>query len=311
VKATKEGEVVVGYMHPGYAESLAEFGTPRELPRCGGWILERQIPGFPDRDAMGCYPLFVCKDWAQLGPDLDDIRTDLISLALVTDPFGGYDEACLHRCFKDVVIPFKDHFVVDLSCPIDTFVCSHHRRYARKALRDVQVERCQDPTQFNDEWVNLYATLIGRHNIKGIAVFSRLAFAKQLKAPGLVMFRAIYKETTVGMTLWYIQEEVGYYHLAAYSDTGYKLRASFALFWSAIGYFTSQGLRWLNLGAGAGTKGTGTDGLSRFKRGWSTGTRPAYFCGRIFDQDRYSEIVKAKGISATGYFPAYRKGEFG
>lgn len=27
---------MTGYLHPGYAESLAEFGAPRELPRCGG-----------------------------------------------------------------------------------------------------------------------------------------------------------------------------------------------------------------------------------------------------------------------------------
>ena len=54
-----------GYMHLGYAESLVEFGTPRELPRSGGWVLERQIPGFSYRDAMGCYPLFACQDWSQ------------------------------------------------------------------------------------------------------------------------------------------------------------------------------------------------------------------------------------------------------
>ncbi len=43
-----------GYLHPGYAESLAEFGTPRLLPRSEGWALEREAPGFPFRDAMGC-----------------------------------------------------------------------------------------------------------------------------------------------------------------------------------------------------------------------------------------------------------------
>lgn len=302
---------MTGYVHPGYAESLAEFGAPRELPRCGGWVLERQIPGFPDHDAMGCYPLFCCQDWSQLDADLEDLGDELVSLALVTDPFGEYSPDYLNRCFKDVVIPFKDHFIVDLGCPLDTFVSSHHRRYARKALQDVQIERCQNPTQFNDEWVNLYATLIGRHNIKGILAFSRLAFAKQLKVSGLVMFRAIYREATVGMTLWYIQKEVGYYHLAASSDAGYELRASFALFWSAMEYFAAQGLLWLNLGAGAGIKDNGTDGLSRFKRGWSTGTRTAYFCGRILDPERYAEIVKAKGVTPTDYFPAYRKGEFG
>lgn len=50
---------MTGYIHPGYAESLTEFGTPRELPRSKGWILKCQIPGFSDYDAMGCYPLFL------------------------------------------------------------------------------------------------------------------------------------------------------------------------------------------------------------------------------------------------------------
>jgi lipid II:glycine glycyltransferase (peptidoglycan interpeptide bridge formation enzyme) len=111
------------------------------------------------------------------------------------------------------------------------------------------------------------------------------------------------------MTLWYVLGNVGYYHLGAYNHAGYELRASFALFWRAIEHFAAKGLRWLNLGAGAGLEGSSTDGLSRFKRGWSTGT--AYFCGRIFDRAKYSEVVKASGVSAADYFPAYRKGEFG
>jgi hypothetical protein len=54
----------------------------------------------------------------------------------------------------------------------------------------------------------------------------------------------------------------------------------------------------------------GKDGLSEFKMAFSTETRTTYFCGRIFNHQRYSEIVKAKGIPKTDYFPAYRKGEF-
>lgn len=307
----ESNEITTGYIHPGYTESLAEFGTPRKLPRSKGWILVRQVPGFPYRDAMGCYPLFACQDWSHLHADLEYIGNDLVSLSLVTDPFGEYDEAYLNQCFKDVVIPFKEHFIIDLCRPMNTVVSSHHRRYARKALQDLYVEKCDDPTQFLNEWVDLYANLIKMYNIKGILAFSRLAFAKQLSVPGIVVFRAVYEERTVGMLLWYIQGEVAYYHLGASSDFGYELRASFALFWSAIEYFAANGLRWLNLGAGAGVESSGADGLSRFKRGWSTGTRTAYFCGRIFDHARYSEIVKAKGISATDYFPAYRKGEFG
>jgi hypothetical protein len=56
--------------------------------------------------------------------------------------------------------------------------------------------------------------------------------------------------------------------------------------------------------------GDGTDGLSRFKRGWATGTRPTYFCGRIFDHRRYADALTARGLEDDDYFPAYRKGEF-
>ena len=151
---------MTGYLHPGYAQSLAEFGTPRELPRSGGWILERQIQGFPYQDARGCYPLFACQDWSQLHADLDDIGNELVSLSLVSDPFGDYDIAYLHRCFKDVVLPFKEHFVIDLCRPMNTVVSSHHRRYARKAFQRVYVEMCDDPMLFINEWVDLYANKI-------------------------------------------------------------------------------------------------------------------------------------------------------
>ena len=301
---------VTGYLHPQYAGSLAEFGTPYELPRCRGWILKRRISGFPYHDGMGCYPLFACRDWSGLHTDLEGLSPELVALSLVTDPFGEYEPRCLRGCF-DVLIPFKEHYVVDLALDMNSCVSSHHRRYARKALREVHIERCHSPAQFVDEWADLYTTLIERHRIKGVPAFSRTSLAKQLTVPGIVMFRATHKEITIGATLWYILGDVGYYHLGAYNDTAYQLRASFALFWFAIEYFVSNDLRWLNLGAGAGISQRDSDGLSRFKQGWSSGTRTAYFCGRVLNRERYLEILNARAISETDYFPAYRRGEFG
>lgn len=301
---------LTGYLHPLYAQSLAEFGTPRSLPASGGWILERPIAGFPHRDGMGSYPLFACPDWGRLYDDLEGLE-DLVSLSLVTDPFGAYTVGDLQRCFADVVRPFKEHFVVDLHRPLNDFVSKHHRRYARKALQVVEITECLEPMQLLDEWVELYAALVEKHNIGGIRAFSRSAFATQLRIPGAVAFTAEHGGTVVGMVLWYLQGDVGYYHLGAYSRAAYDLRASFALFWHAIECFAGAGnLRWLNLGAGAGLGGDAADGLSRFKRGWATGTRTAYFCGRVFDGEKYDQIVRARGVSSTGYFPAYRKGEF-
>jgi hypothetical protein len=125
------------------------------------------------------------------------------------------------------------------------------------------------------------------------------------------MFRGVVQGNTVGANLIYTIGKIAYTHLSAFSPRGYELRAAYAVRLAAIEHLRANGALWINLAAGAGLKSDGEDGLSKFKRGWSTGTRTAYFCGRIFDQEKYEEIVKAKGIVSTDYFPAYRTGEFG
>ena len=305
-------ETVVGYAHELYAESLSEFGTPRRLPRSEGWILERRIPGVSDLDALGCYPLFACRDWSALEDDLNELQSEIVSLSLVTDPFGDYDRAHLQRCFKDVVIPFKEHFVADLSRPLGELISKHHRYYAQKAVSSVRVERCLEPERFLDEWVELYANLTKRHALSGIKAFSKNAFAKQMRIPGLVMLRATHEGETVGAHLWFVHADVAHSHLAAVSERGYDLMASYALYRFALESFTGE-VRWLNFGAGAGVGSDATDGLTRFKRGWASETRTAYFCGRIFNRQRYAEILAARELpdSSSNYFPAYRQGEFG
>src|SRR5205823_14098960 len=136
---------------------------------------------------------------------------------------------------------------------------------------------------------------IERHDIRGLARFSDASFRQQAQVPGAVMLRAVHEGSTVGMTWWFVSGAVGYYHLGAYNDIGYAKKASFALFWRAIEVFGSAGLRWLDLGAGAGLGNEDSDGLSRFKRGWSTGTRTAYLCGRIFNRERYDQLAEEKG----------------
>lgn len=259
---------------------------------------------------MGCYPLFACEDWSKLDQDLDELSGELVSVALVADPFGNHDPELLQKCFPDRVVPFKEHLVTDLSQPPDTFVDTQHRRKSRRAREQLNVEHCDDPLRFVDDWNNLYANLIKRHRIQGLSAFSVASFKAQLAVPGISMFRATHDDETVGMTLWYADRGVAYYHLGAYTDTGYELEASFALFWRVLEHFANQGLRWLNLGAGAGLANQ-ADGLTRFKRGWATGTRPAYFCGRIFDRLKYDEALRARNIGLSDYFPGYRKGEFG
>jgi hypothetical protein len=256
---------------------------------------------------MGPYPLFACPDWSGLGADLESLGADHLTLALVPDPFGDYDHDLLERCF-DRVSHFKDRYVIDLRQTSGEIGTSHHRYYARKAATTVSVESCPSPARFAEEWIGLYAGLIRRRGLRGIKAFTPEVLSAQLRIPGMVMFRALSRGLVVGMHLWYLQGPVAYSHLTALTDEGYRLGASYALHSFAIDWFASRAL-WLDLGAGSGTTHHPADGLSRFKRGWATGTRPTYFCTRIYDRQGYARLVRARGDPATPYFPAYRAGE--
>lgn len=298
-----------GYLHRSYAESFAEIAKPRELPHCGGWVLERVIPGSALRDGMGCYPLFACRRWQQLPQDLTPLTDRLVSLSLVTDPFGQYTEDDLKRSF-DVVRRYKPHFITDLQEPIDRTMPRRHRRNTAASLRVVRLETCREPSRMLDEWLSLYEQLVERHRISGITAFSPTTLAMQLHVPGLMMFKASTDGEVVGLHLWYIQEDVAYGHLGATSARGYEVMASYALYWYAIEQLRGQ-VRWLDLGASAGVSEAASGrGLRDFKAGWSTGFRWALLCGRILQPDIYAALVAERGIGATAYFPAYRLGEF-
>jgi hypothetical protein len=291
-----------------YAASLSRWGAPRLLPACGGHLLVRAIAGSNDRDAMGPYPLFCCRDWRPLSDDLLHACGDLVSVTLVTDPFGECTLPLLHEQF-DRVVHFKDHFVADLSRPIESFVKPSHRDTVRRALKRVEVRICPTPMDHLDAWVSLFDHLVARHHITGLRAFSRQAFAMQLATPGLVMFEALAEGQTVGLDLWYVQGDVAYGHLVAFNDRGYELRASYATKWRILQYFADM-VRWIDFGGGAGARSGVKDGLTAFKEGWATGTRPVYLCGKILQPARYRALAEAAGAGASSYFPAYRVGEF-
>ena len=178
-----------GYLNPMYAASMAEFGRPCALANSDGFLLERAIPRTPHRDAMGLYPLFCCGDWSGLPADLERLGDRLISVVLVTDPFGEYDPSALACAFSHGLIPYKIHHIIDLQIPLVESACEHHRRNARKSLERLVVEEIDEPVRFLETWCALYADLIARHRIDDLSRFSTRAFEIQLTVPGLVALR--------------------------------------------------------------------------------------------------------------------------
>jgi Acetyltransferase (GNAT) domain len=300
-----------GYSSKEYASALREFGDPWFLSESRGWILKRAIPGTSERDAMGCYPLFTCEDWSKLARDVDNLSGDLLTLAMVPDPFAPLSPDELRGIF-DVVVDFKPHFIFDLDVPLDKGARRHHRYYGRRALASMKVERCEYSASFLAEWVELYGVLARRHAITGIKAFSPTSFRRQLEVPGVVAFRVTHEDRLVAAQLWFVQGNVAYSHLTASSEDGYRLRATYGLHHYVINYFAEHFrgvVRWLDLGGGAGLAKEGQDGLTEFKRGWATGVRQAYFCGRTFDEARYAALSAAVSAPTGGYFPAYRQRE--
>jgi hypothetical protein len=285
----------VNYSDAGYAESLAEFGTPRGLPRSGGWLLERPVPDGSASDLVGPYPLFSCANWDGLAADLEELEGDAVSVVLVADPLSDADEPQLRHAFPDHVVPFKRHHVRDLDERVD--LSEHHRRHVRRATSAVEAEVCADSLAYLDDWVQLYAGLVERHGLTGIRAFSPTSFRRQLELPGMVALRAVRAGETVGMALWLDDAPNAYYHLAAYSPAGYQVSASYALFAAAFEHLRERGVRLVELGAGTSSD----DGLTRFKRGWATGERVAYLCGRVLDRAAYDRLA-----GGSDWFPAYR-----
>lgn len=303
--ARSPGQIVdlTGYLHHSYVASLNEFGTPIELPHCGGWALLRPVPGSDCVDAMGCYPLFCCRNWNDIGQDLRELANKVVSLVLVADPFGDFVLSELQERFS-LVSAFKEHLIIDSSRKLE--VTKHHRYYARKAEQSVTVEVADVPADYADEFADLYQHVARKHRLSGMKAFSRSSLRQQLSVPGTVLLRALSDGRAVASHVWMIQSDIAYSHLLAIDDRGYSASASYALYAAAIDYFRNR-TRYIDLGSSAGGSDQISEGLYRFKRGWANATRTAYLCGAILREEDYARLSQLK-ISST-YFPAYRANE--
>jgi len=293
-----------GYIHPDYAMGLSEFGEPVQLSRCGGWLLKRRIPGSDLCDAFAPYPYLVCRDWSRLEEDLAALDREVVSVAATPDPFGRHEESGLRRCFPDRLIPFKTHFVADLSRPFEAIVSPHHQRHVRAAEAVCSVEVTDQPTKYLREWLGLFRVTAERFGITGIRGFSEAAFTRHLGLPGAVLSLARIAGEAVAAHLMMVHDGVVYSHLAASRAEARRAGADYALYASEIRFHTGRS-RWIDWGGAPGIA-EGGGGLAKFKQGWSTGTRVAWFGGRISQPREYAALVGRGDPPVNDYFPAYR-----
>lgn len=300
-----EGAAQPGYRSAAYAAAMATSGQPRSLGRTGGLILSRPIRDCCRVDLAGPYPIFCCGDWSALGTALaSPLPGDPVALTIVVDPFCPLDRTELAPMF-DVCRPFNDHWVIDLGRPLAP--SGHHRRKLRKA-GPARIEAAPADPESGAEFARLYRTLIARHDIRDLRAFDEASLTRQLAVPGAHLVTA-WKDSEagsrlIGATIYYLDGPHVYLHLSAFDPEGYDRSISYPMIVAAADYFSGCA-RYLDLG-GAPTADLG-GGLARFKRGWTTLTRPSHLCGKVLDPAAYAVLA---GPVETGYFPAYREGEF-
>jgi hypothetical protein len=264
--------------------------------------LKRRIPDEALFDATACYPYLVCRSWAGLAADLRRLEGELVSFCGVTEPFGDFQQGELAEAF-DRVIHFKDHYIADLSQPIEELASQRNLRAAERALRNLDVEFYESPLDVFDLWMDLYAHHIRRFSLTGLKALSKESLRRQFEIPGAVVSIARSNGTPVAAHMQMIQDGICYAHFAGGLPGANKLGASYALYLSELLYYRGK-VRAIDWGADPGLVRQGS--LSSFKQGWSNARRATYFCTRILNREAYARLSNS---SATDYFPAYRDGE--
>lgn len=289
-------------MHPyasaAYAHAFENLAQPLSVPQFGTYVLLRSIDGNAAVDAMGTYPLCALERDARLAEGIEVLRdAGAISIVLVPDAFFGPAVDALAAF--DLCTPFKLHFVHERSQP---FRYDSHHRYEVKRAR-AQCEVREAPlSQYQADWRRLYATLVARRGISGVQRFSDLYFSRLSALAGLRCHVALKDSAVLAMHLWIEHAGVAYSHLAASDEAGYQARAGYALNDFALERFGAAAA--IDFGAAAGTRDEPSDGLAKFKRGFSNARRMFYLCGKVLDAPAYERL--SAGRAAGGYFPAYR-----
>lgn len=292
------------YAHPDYVNSLSHIGQSLFVPDWNMPVLLRNINGV-HIDATGAYPLTIIDPAANLRGGLEFLRkAGAVSLVAVLDDFHRPDLDSLRAIF-DFVRPLKTHFVhkPDQSGPS---YAPHHRYEVKRAKRSNHVAQFSLAENLGS-WCDLYAELVRRHQLKGQHDFPRAHFEALAHLPGVTALGAWQDNVLVSAHIWVEHAGRIHSHLAASSPAGYKSGAAYAVNDLALRHFASASL--INFGGGAGFGDAASDGLSKFKAGFSNQTASAYLAGMILDKGAYARLSEQRqSQDVGGFFPAYRAG---
>jgi hypothetical protein len=285
-----------------YLEALANDDPVFFIDQLDTWALIRKIPESQHLDAAGPYPFTQLSRVASPDKLRGALRDrGLISFVAVTEVNGDYANWAPE--VFDWAHPYKAHFVIDRSIGPVTF-SKHHRYEIRKAAQACDT-RLIALCDYLDNWCSLYDNLTSIHRLDGIHSFSRSYFETLARMKECVTVGAFVDEKLVSAHIWLRTAGTAVSHLAASSKEGYACGAAYAVNDFAISMF--EDCKIIDLG-GVADSSKSSDGLRRFKKGFTNDTRHNWICGAIADRGIYETLCRKAGVPADlmTYFPAYR-----
>lgn len=290
------------YATEAYARGLAHAGAAIWAPEWGCHVLTRPIPGVGLLDAAGAYPLAVFAPDADIAGGLAGLAAaGLVSVVLVVDDRLRPALESLESAFG-MVRRFKSHFVYDRALGPQAYD-KHHRYEIRRAAGRVEAREIA-LAEHLPAWEELYGELSARHGLGGLHAFPAAHHQALAGMPGLRTFGAFLDEKLVSAHLFVTHQGYAVSHLAASSREGYRSGAAYAVNALAIDALTDCDA--INFGGAAGAGDDPTDGLMRFKKGFSNRIAASWLCGAVLDAAAYRAL--SAGAEDNGFFPAYRGG---
>ena len=262
-----------------------DFATPYGY---GGWIIE----GEDSEELFRAY-----ENWIE--------KTGIISEFVRFHPMvKNHDTA---RTFYEV-IQLGEVVHMDLSSPENIWnnIISKNRNMIRKAIKNnVKVYNGRFP-EIYEKFRILYNKTMDKDHAEEYYYFGKEFYRfvlEELPQNEQVFWAEKDGEVIAASILLFANGRMNY-HLSGSLREYSSLAPTNLLLYEAALWGCANGYKTLYLGGGVGS---GEDSLFKFKRAFYRGELNRFFIGkRIFDREKYDELVRMREPTESGFFPKYR-----
>lgn len=216
-------------------------------------------------------------------------------------PFNFFPQE--HNEYFDLNIYDRDIVIVDLSQDILASYRSKVRNIVNKSINSTKFKESKNI----DKFIEIYISTMKKNNAENFYYFDKEYFQKLLLIENVKLYELTSDNKTIAMGFFIFSENLVHYHLSANTPLSYKLNGNYALLHNIFLQAQKEGKKYCILGGG--TTNSQDDSLFKFKKKFSSLTKPFYISGKIYDKKVYNEYVKLweqQSKKEIKYFLKYR-----